>query len=207
MKLRQMESWWKVPGGHLGFDEEGICAYSNSYYDKEILEIIDIVREYEIKYQKKIPVIFGGGVFDKEDIKHYLSLGCSGVQMGTRFVVTKECDVDQKFKTAYLQASQEDIVLRKSPVGMLSRALNNSLLKNTMNQKVAINHCYGCLKECEPQKIPYCITQALVNAAKGEIEEGLVFCGSNVHRLTEMTGVKELFQELFGDEELETVDS
>ena len=77
-------------GGHLGFSNESLEEYEGKeYYDKEVIEILDIVKEYEIKYNKKIPVVFAGGVYDRKDIDHYMSLGCAGVQMATRFVALK----------------------------------------------------------------------------------------------------------------------
>lgn len=52
-------------------------------YDDEIREILQIVHGYEEKYACTIPVVFAGGVYTHEDILHYLSLGCAGVQMAT----------------------------------------------------------------------------------------------------------------------------
>lgn len=183
-------------GGHLGFDEAEIEQYRGRGYDEKILEIIEIVKEYEEKYQKRIPVIFGGGVFSREDIDHYLSLGCQGVQMATRFVVTEECDADIGFKLAYLNAKEEDIITTKTPVGMLGRAIQNKMLDEVAIEKKKINGCYQCLKKCDQKTIPYCITQALMASAKGDVANGLMFCGENAWRLNELTTVAKLFEEL-----------
>lgn len=43
--------------------------------------------------------------------------------------------------------------------------------------------CYQCLEHCNPAKVPYCITKALVNAVKGDLDHGLIFCGANVGRI------------------------
>lgn len=94
-------------GGHLGYTREEVKLHENDGYEKEILEILAVVHEFEEKYNKKIPVVFGGGVFDKEDIRHYLSLGLSGVQMATRFVATKECDAADEFKQMYVKAKRK----------------------------------------------------------------------------------------------------
>lgn len=183
-------------GGHLGYTKEEVAALDSTGYDKQILEIIECVKEYEKKYQKEIPVIFAGGVFDRADIDHYMELGCAGVQMATRFVVTEECDVDPRFKQAYLNAGKDDIVLVKSPVGMPGRAIRNTFMaeRETSNEKIP--KCYHCLKKCDITKIPYCITGALVRAAKGDVENSLLFCGENAYRLDKMTTVKELMAEL-----------
>ncbi len=183
-------------GGHLGYSPEEVEEYDAVGYDERIKEIIDIVREYEEKYQQKIPVIFGGGVFDRNDIDHYMELGCDGVQMATRFVTTYECDVDDNFKKAYLEAKKEDVAIVKSPVGMPGRALRNDFIKAREKEREHITKCYGCLKKCDMNKIPYCITTALCRAANGDTDNALIFCGENVWRLDRMMSVKELMEEL-----------
>ncbi len=185
-----------LAGGHLGFDEAQIEKVKEAGYDAEIREIIEIVREYEEKYDKKIPVVFGGGVFDRQDIDRYLALGCSGVQMGTRFVATEECDADIRFKQAYIKAKEEDIIVKKSPVGMPGRAIKNRLIREIEIEKKKITHCYGCLQQCDRTSIPYCITTALIAAAEGRVDDALLFCGENAKRITEITTVEKLMKEL-----------
>ena len=183
-------------GGHLGFSNESLEEYESKDYDKEVLEIIEIVKEYENKYNKKIPVVFAGGVFDRKDIDHYISLGCSGVQMATRFVATEECDADINFKMAYTNSKKEDIVIVKSPVGLPGRAISNKFMKDRKLINEKITKCYKCLKKCNMADIPYCITGALVRAVKGDIDNSLVFCGENAYRLNKIITVKELIKEL-----------
>ena len=183
-------------GGHLGFSNDSILEYVSKVYDKEVLEIIDIVKEYEEKYNKNIPVIFAGGVYDRNDIEHYISLGCSGVQMATRFVATEECDAHINFKMAYINSKKEDIMIVKSPVGMPGRAISNKFMEERKLTNEKINKCYKCLKKCDMATIPYCITGALVRAVKGDVENSLVFCGENAYRLDKITTVKELIKEL-----------
>ncbi|MGN0314544.1 MAG: NAD(P)H-dependent flavin oxidoreductase [Fusicatenibacter sp.] len=186
-------------GGHLGYSPESVAAYADTGYDMEILEILQIVKTYEKKYSRSIPVVFAGGVFDRKDIDHYLSLGCAGVQMATRFVVTEECDADPRYKQAYLDASREDITLIHSPVGMPGRAIRNPFLKEWETEREKITHCYQCLKKCDKTSIPYCITTALTRAAQGDVDHALLFCGENAWRLNQMTTVHDLMQELSTD--------
>ncbi len=183
-------------GGHLGFSNDSILEYESKGYDKEVLEIIDIVKEYEEKYNKKIPVVFAGGVYDRNDIEHYISLGCSGVQMATRFVATEECDAHINFKMAYINSKKDDIMIVKSPVGMPGRAISNKFMEERKLTNEKISKCYKCLKKCDMATIPYCITGALVRAVKGDVENSLVFCGENAYKLDKITTVKELIQEL-----------
>ena len=183
-------------GGHLGFTREQLDHIDEMDYDSEIKGIIDCKKEYEEKYKKPIPVVIAGGIFDKEDIKHALELGADGVQIATRFVVTEECDASQEYKNAYLEAKEEDVKIVISPVGMPGRAIMNPFLKTVEEGRIAVKQCFHCLEHCNPKDTPYCITKALIDAVQGNLKEGLIFCGDNVHRLKEMTTVKALFEEL-----------
>ena len=129
-----------------------------------------------------IPVVFAGGVYAHEDILHYLSLGCAGVQMATRFVVTEECDADPRYKQAYLNAKKEDITIMHSPVGMPGRAIRNPFLTEREQEREKISHCYQCLKKCDKASIPYCITTALARAADGDTDNALLFWENTASR-------------------------
>ena len=185
-----------LAGGHLGFSKEQLYQIDDLDYDNEIKGIIECKKEYEAKYNQSIPVVVAGGIYDKEDIKHALYLGADGVQIATRFVVTEECDASQEYKNAYLAAKEEDVKIVISPVGMPGRALRNPFLSTVDKGRVAVKKCYNCLEHCNPKDTPYCITKALINAVEGNIEEGLIFCGAKVHKLAQMTTVKDIFDEL-----------
>ena len=160
------------------------------------MEIINEVEIYNKKYNKKIPVIVAGGVFSGEDIAKYMKLGADGVQMATRFVTTKECDASDAYKQAYINCKKDDITIVKSPVGMPGRAINNNFVKKTKVEKLPIKHCFNCLVPCNPANTPYCITEALINAVEGNLDNGLIFCGENAYRLNKITTVKEVFNEI-----------
>lgn len=183
-------------GGHLGFSLEDLEDFENRDYDDEIKKIIDCKKSYEEKYQVKIPVIVAGGVFDHKDIIHCLSLGADGVQIASRFVVTEECDASQAYKNEYLNAKKEDIEIVLSPVGMPGRAIHNKFLEKLKTERERIDHCLRCIVSCNASNTPYCITKALINAVKGNIDNALLFCGAEVYRLKEMTTVKLLMREL-----------
>ncbi|MDK2807783.1 MAG: nitronate monooxygenase, partial [Clostridiales bacterium] len=117
-----------LAGGHLGFHEEELSAFTKQRYDKEIRDILSVVGEYEVIYQKKIPVALAGGIDSKDEAAHAFSLGVDAVQVASRFVTTTECDADIRYKEAYLAAKEEDIVIVKSPVGMPGRAIQNAFL-------------------------------------------------------------------------------
>lgn len=183
-------------GGHLAFTKDQIEEFKESDFDNIIRDIVNYIKEFEEKYQRQIPVIVAGGIYDQEDIKHALSLGADGVQISTRFVVTKECDASEEFKQAYINAKREDIKVVTSPVGMPGRAIFTPFIKRTNQGRIPVKRCFNCLEHCNPKDIPYCITNSLVEAVKGNINNGLVFCGENAYRLDKMTTVKDIFSEL-----------
>ena len=182
-------------GGHLGFKKDAI-EEANESFDDTVKDIVGHVKEYEEKYNKQIPVIAAGGVFTGEDIAKYLKLGASGVQMATRFVATEECDASQAFKEAYVKATPNTVGIVKSPVGMPGRAILNPFVEKTLQGNVKVEKCYNCLIPCNPANTPYCITQALINSVKGDLDNGLIFCGENVSKIKEITTVKDLMDKL-----------
>ena len=132
-----------------------------------------------------------------DDIKKYMDLGASGVQMGTRFVATYECDADDRFKQAYIDAKQEDVTIIKSPVGMPGRALVNNFIDSMRDGgKKPFKCIFHCVKTCEQEKTPYCIAAALINAMKGNLERGFAFCGENVSRVNNIVSVHDLISSL-----------
>lgn len=186
-------------GGHLGFKAEEVEHISDEEYDEEIKKIIEVVRTYEKEYNQKIPVIVAGGIFDHNDICHAISLGADGVQIASRFVATEECDADEKYKQAYIDAKTEDIKIVMSPVGMPGRALRNPFVQKIEKERIPVSRCFHCLEKCNPANVPYCITKALIHAVEGDVENGLIFVGANVGRITKMTTVHELMEELAGN--------
>ena len=185
-------------GGHLGFKADEAVNLTKEEYDKEVVKIVEYVRSFEEKYQRHIPVFFAGGVYTRDEIDHYIALGCDGVQMATRFVATYECDAPMSFKQAYLNAKKEDIVIVKSPVGMPGRAIRNPYVIEREKCNEKITHCFRCLEKCDPATTPYCITMALIRAVRSdkEADNSLIFCGENAYRLEKMTTVHDIFQEL-----------
>ena len=183
-------------GGHLGFKAEDIQDPTHAL---EVLvpEVVAVAKGIEDKYGRSVPVIAAGGVYTGADIKRFLDLGAAGVQMGTRFVATHECDADDRFKQSYVQASQDDVTIIKSPVGMPGRALRNAFV-DAMREgaKRPFKCVFKCVSTCEQEKTPYCIAAALINAMKGNLERGFAFCGANVFRVNGIISVGELMESL-----------
>jgi NAD(P)H-dependent flavin oxidoreductase YrpB (nitropropane dioxygenase family) len=186
-----------LAGGHLGFKADEIEDKIQTM-DDEIVKIIDVVKGYEEEFDKKIPVIFAGGVWNRADIDHYMSLGCAGVQMATRFVTTEECDAPMDFKQEYLDATEETIMITKSPVGMPGRAVHNEFQDIIKKHDIPVEKCLSCLQQklCDGDPHPYCISDALLKAVEHDTDHGLVFCGANAAKADKMTTVQAIFNEL-----------
>lgn len=183
-------------GGHLGFKEEQL-GDNNYSLENLVPEIVNELKPFEEKYNQTIPLIAAGGIYTGEDIHNIMNLGASGVQMATRFVTTDECDASQAFKQAYIDAAEKDIEIIKSPVGMPGRAIFSSFIQKVRDGRKQPKKCpFKCIKTCDITKSPYCIIIALINALKGNFENGFAFAGSNAFRATKISSVKEVFQSL-----------
>lgn len=182
-------------GGHLGFSMEQLQDIEAMDYDTEIQNIIAHVRAYEKAHDRQIPVVVAGGIYVREDMEKYLAMGAGGVQIGTRFVTTYECDASDAYKQTYIDAKKEDIIIVKSPVGMPGRAINNAFMKKAKQDKIPHGKCHLCISTCKPAETPYCITEALVNAVRGNVEEALLFCGENAYRAEKLEHVADIMKE------------
>ncbi|MGL5771873.1 MAG: NAD(P)H-dependent flavin oxidoreductase [Bacteroidales bacterium] len=183
-------------GGHLGYKENQLSDESFSL-EQVLPEVVREVRFFEEKYNVEIPVIAAGGIYTGEDIHRMMELGATGVQLGTRFVTTHECDASDEFKHTYINASEKDIEIIKSPVGMPGRAIFSNFIKEVREGKKQPKSCpYHCIRTCDISKSPYCIMLALFNAFKGNLNRGYAFAGANAHRADKILSVKETISSL-----------
>lgn len=188
-----------LSGGHQGF------KYDECFAPENQLEVILPPVVEEVKNWGNIPVIAAGGIWDKSDIEKMFALGASGVQMGTRFIGTKECDASESFKRTIINAKESDIKLFKSPVGYPARGVKTNLHK-LIEQKSApkikcISNCVApCHRGVEAKAVGYCIADSLSDAYDGKLDTGLFFTGANGYRLNEITTVKELMDKLLHGE-------
>lgn len=186
-------------GGHLGEKMEKI---GNGDYDQ--YATVRAVKEYfKTKWDQDIPIIAAGGVWDHDDLQYALAQGADGVQIGTRFVVTEECDAADAFKQAYLDCTKEDIGLIMSPAGLPGRAITKNIDQVRQRDVDLDVYCpSACLKKCayRENRERFCIVYALDRSQKGDTETGLIFCGSNAWKADRISTVKEVFEELFPQE-------
>jgi len=163
-------------GGHLGTDRLMLDLLP------EILDAVDI------------PVIAAGGIVTGADIKNVLDNGAAGVQMGSRFAATEECSAPEGFKQMYVDATEEDVVLIHSPVGLPGRALRSPFTKRLeAEEAIGIDVCKSCLRRCGHE---FCIADRLIWAQEGDLDQGLIFAGSAAARINDILPVAELVQRL-----------
>jgi NAD(P)H-dependent flavin oxidoreductase YrpB (nitropropane dioxygenase family) len=194
-------------GGHLGFKAEQITD-DNYSLEHLIPEVVAVVKDFENIYNVKIPVIAAGGVYTGQNISDFMDLGASGVQMGTRFVTTTECDASDAFKQSYINAHAEDIEIIKSPVGMPGRAITNKFLERVkLGQKIPIKCPFKCIKTCEISSSPYCIISALYSAFKGKFNSGYAFAGTNAYLADKIISVKQTFDDILEEYRLRKISS
>ena len=188
-----------LSGGHQGFKKEDVL-FPKLLLSTIVKEIIEVISPFEDKYNREIPVIAGGGIYNGDDIFNIIQAGAKGVKLGTRFVTTHECDVSIKFKENYLSCKSKDITIIDSPVGLPARVISNNFVKEIQQGKQRPNNCpWKCLKTCDFKKVQFCIAEALFNAAKGDFSNGFSFAGSNAYLANKITSVKETFNQLLDE--------
>jgi len=174
----------KEAGGHLGTEEP-------------LFKILP-----EIVKKVKIPVFAAGGIISPIDVRRALVLGAFGIQVGTRFALTYECNAHQNWKEALLKATKKDLVLLKTPVGMTFRAIKNYFVAEVtkgqsfkeLSEAFETKVCQQCLRNCDRTK--FCILHALERAQEGDITTGLITCGERVGEINDILSVQNIFEQL-----------
>ncbi|MFU8844754.1 MAG: NAD(P)H-dependent flavin oxidoreductase [Bacteroidales bacterium] len=185
-----------MAGGHLGFHKDNLT--------NNMVPLHQLVKEtalalipFEKTHRRLIPVIAGGGLYTGKDIYEIMKSGAKAVKIGTRFVTTHECDASIEYKNSYLAAGKDDIILIDSPVGLPGRVVKNKFVQQIMNGEAKPFKCpWKCLSSCNYKEAPFCIAQALFNSAKGNMEEGFAFAGTNAWMATEISHVSDVFSDL-----------
>ena len=184
-------------GGHLGVSRAQL--FSEEYATKTVVP--QLAEWSRTEYGDEIPIVTAGGIWDRADIDWAFALGAKGVQMASRFLCTHECDAHQTFKQAFIDATAADVVIVDSPAGLPGRALNTPFTRALFEGGEVVSKCLAtCLDKCScrQEKDAFCIAEALHRAQQGDLQNGLVFTGSNAVRHTQMTSVREVFTELLG---------
>lgn len=194
----------KKAGGHLGFSKEDLELNRTQELEDILVDVQSELEPYRKKSCKSIPVFVAGGIIDGKDIAYYIKRGADGVQMGTRFIATEECDASEEFKNAILESKKDSITLVNSPSGFPGRAIRNAFVNRCeATGNIRVKHCLNCMIPCNPINTPYCISEALIQSVQGNIENGLVFAGEEAYRVTSMLTVKALMEQLVYEANLE----
>jgi len=194
-------------GGHLGYKLNELQD-ENITLEKLVADVLKVTSLIKEKFKKVIPVIAAGGIFNGNDVYKIMEQGASGVQLGTRFVATEECDASIHFKNAFIEANEENIKIINSPVGLPGRTIYNRFLTDASEGKRKPSSCkYNCIKTCNPSTTMYCIAQALLSAYRGNLKDGFVFTGSNVGKINKISTVKKVFAELIKEYRQAQVDN
>jgi NAD(P)H-dependent flavin oxidoreductase YrpB (nitropropane dioxygenase family) len=188
-----------LAGGHLGFKKEELTG-NVVPLSGLIEETVQEINAFESRFGKEIPVIAAGGIYTGKDMFDIMQAGAKAVKLGTRFVATHECDASPKFKESYLGCKKEDLTIINSPVGLPGRVVNNDFV-----EQIKLGHTHpfkciwNCLGSCNFREAPYCIAQALFNAAEGKMSEGFAFAGANAYRINKIQHVSELINDLVSE--------
>lgn len=184
-------------GGHLGFTFEQLEHMDDYALESILQETLAIIRPFEDACGRKIPLIAAGGIYTGADMAKMFELGATFVQMGTRFVATHECPVSLAFKQAYVDATEADVRIIKTPVGMPGRVLMNPFLQKLQHGDIPKPSCpFHCILSCERDQAGFCIAERLDNSFRGDLDNGLIFTGANVPRIDRIMSVHELVTEL-----------
>lgn len=183
-------------GGHLGFKKEDLLSQTCQKLEDILEDVKKEIQPFQDKFQKVIPIFVAGGIDCGQKIAKFIKLGASGVQIATPFIATYECDASEAFKQVIIDAKKEDIEIVKSPTGFPGRAIVNEFVKKTRERgNISMQSCLNCMIPCHPNDTPYCISEALIQSVQGNIDNGLIFVGTQASKIHEMKHVQDLINQ------------
>lgn len=183
-------------GGHLGFKKEDLLAGTCQKLSEILADVKKELQPFQEKFKKTIPIFVAGGIDSGKKIAEFIKLGATGAQIATPFIATYECDAAQEFKDMVIHATKEDIEIVKSPTGFPGRAIVNEFVKKTRERgNIHMQNCLHCMIPCTPEDTPYCISEALIQSVQGNVNNGLIFVGTQAAKINQMKHVDELIEE------------
>lgn len=164
-------------GGHLGRDDIGTFVL--------VPQVVDAV---------SIPVIASGGIGDGRGLMAALSLGAEGIEMGTRFIATKECvHASEAYKKRLVEGTENDTVVIKRSIGAPARAIANTWTDKIL-QIEKEGASYEDLKD-------YISGEANLRYIKGNLDEGFGWAGQVMGLIKDIPSVAELFERMIREAE------
>jgi len=158
-----------------------------------------------------VPVFVAGGVATGRMVAHLLMMGASGVQMGTRFVMSEECRAHPRFKAAFVKARAREAVAtptydRRLPV-VAVRAIRNAGLDefNQLQLDLLSKLNAGEIRREEAQiRVEEFWVGGLRKAVQeGDVERGSLMAGQSVGLVDKVQPMAEIFSEILHDAEAE----
>ncbi|MDO4765463.1 MAG: nitronate monooxygenase family protein [Eubacteriales bacterium] len=174
-------------GGHLGFKIEDL----NTPLENILKDCVNYLKDVS----KNIPLFVAGGVNTAEKVNFFRSLGAWGAQIGTRFILTEECDAHPAFKEKIRSSADENVGIIKSPVGLPGQAVKNAFFEQIQKGRIAPKRCVNCLTTCNPATTHFCICEKLIQSVKGDAEQGLVFSSAEIGNWNQIVTVKEVLRQ------------
>jgi len=161
-------------GGHNGLDELTTLTL--------VPQVVDAVA---------IPVVAAGGIADARGVVAALALGAEGVQMGTRFVATRECGAHQNFKDAIVKASDTDTAITGRKLGP------TRILKNEIAAKLLDMEATGASAE---ELLAFIgSSRSRTGQFEGDLANGEAYCGSIAGMIKEIKSVAEIIRNIVDD--------
>ncbi|QED47385.1 NAD(P)H-dependent flavin oxidoreductase [Cytobacillus dafuensis] len=165
-------------GGHLGRDDIGTFVLTP--------QVVDAV---------SIPVIASGGIGDGRGLMAALSLGAEGIEMGTRFIATKECiHASDVYKKQLVEGNENDTVVIKRSIGAPARVISNSWTDQILEIEKG-NGGYEQLKDFISGKA----NKNYIH--NGKAEEGFAWAGQVMGLIKDVPTVQELFDRMIAESE------
>ncbi len=184
-------------GGHLGFSMDQIEHPETCSMDKLLPEIREVSKKYDMP---DLPTLAAEEVACRADIEKFLRMGYDGVQIGTYFITAQEAGIDEKSKQVFINATKDDIVIIKSPVGLPVRVIKTKLVQKVLSGERTPFTCpYRCLRSCNPAQSLFCIARALMATWSGDVDNGLFMCGCNLDAVKKIYPIQEFFDTLAGE--------
>lgn len=162
-------------GGHIG-ENTTMCL---------VPQVVDAL---------EIPVIAAGGIADGRGMAAVFMLGAEGVQIGTRFLASEECQIHPTFKELVIKAKDTDSVVTGRYTGHPCRNI-----KTKFSKKLANGEKDGSLSPEEFEQITLgSLRKAVVD---GNVDEGSFLCGAIAGMVNEIKPCKDIVQEIMAGAE------
>jgi nitronate monooxygenase len=207
----------RYAGGHLGATRIEEVDDSRFDFARVFGSLREVFHDLGVA-PGSIPVVAAGGINSFAKVADMFRLGASGVQVGTPFAVTEECDAHPNFKAVLANAGPQDIVTFMSSAGLPARAVLTPWLRRYLAKEHRLRTevasegneagCPSnvqCLASCgfkdgNPAAGQFCIETQLAAAQRGSVDKGLFFRGSETLPFgSEIRSVQELLERLLTD--------